>query len=733
MLRRTSILATAGLALTLTAPAALAQVARLDVFPERVEIRVGEETLVLAAAYDRRDNIVTVTYTWTSSDPGVVTVEGDPAVPGQARVVGVGPGAATVQVRAGGESRTVPVQVSGGAALGPSGEGRAEVLQIEPTQVDLLPTEERQLRAIFLKADGSLAAREAVNFQWLGAAVGAVDANGVVTAIRAGNGLVRVTSQSGLTRNVPVEIHATEWTFDRPVISLSPAQEDTVRVIVPSQGGRMVNPTLLTWQSTNPNAVVVSPVGVVTGISAGEAEILASGFGAQRRVPVRVHREVEFLDVLPSGDSVMVPLGGSVSFTALPLAEDETPVPEAPVIWRVRDSSVARYDAADSAVVGLRAGTTEVTVIGPGGLTKTWSVRVVPTGLVVSTGAFGMSPGQTRALEASYADSNGVPLAPARGVNWSSSNPNVAGVSADGTVRGVGYGRAEIVATTEWGNADTAIAFVQGEILLTSTRTGGGDIYAFDRRTPGQLSRITQDPGTDSHAAYAPNGARIAFASNRDGNLELYMMDADGQSQVRLTTTTTLESYPAWTPDGRRIVYQASAGTENQIWIMDADGSNQRQLTTGASNQWPAVSPDGSTIAFASTRDGQYEIYLMNIDGGNQRNFTSTPEVLEHHPLWADDSTLVFIREERSRRETTRRVMSLTLGGRLTPLTDATLPITEFGLSSDGAVLAVQIVTAGPTGAADRRVYLIPLDGSTPSEVPRENEVDQLVWPSFRP
>ncbi|MGD2136080.1 MAG: hypothetical protein PVF27_07970 [Gemmatimonadales bacterium] len=733
MPRPTSILGAVGLAWAVTAPGAWAQVARLDVLPESVEIQVGERTLVFAAAYDRRDNIVTVDYDWTSSNPNVAAVEVESQAPNEAWIVGASAGTANVQVRASGLSATVEVRVIGGAAVGPSGEGQAQVLQIDPTQVRLLPTEEIQLRAIFLKADGSLAAREPVTFQWLGAPVGAVDASGRVTAIRAGNGLVRVSSQSGLTRNVPVEIQSSEWTFERPVISLSPGEEDTIRVVVPSQQGRAVNPTLLSWQSTNPNAVVVSPVGVVTGISAGESQIVASGFGAQRRVPARVHPQVEFLDVLPPRDTVMVPLGAAVSFTAQPLAADETPVPEAPVIWEVADSSVATYDAADSAAVGQRAGTTELTVIGPSGLTKTWTLHVVPTGLVLNTGSFGMSPGRSRDLEASYADSNGVPLAPARDVNWSSSNTNVAQVGPDGGVTAESVGRAAIVASTEWGNADTAVVFVQGGILVTSTRTGDGDIYAFDPDALGQFHRITQDVGVERHPAYSYDGSRIAFTSNRDGNLELYVMDADGQNITRLTTTLAAESYPAWTPDGRHIVYQANAGEGDQIWIMDADGGNQRQLTVTGDNLWPTVSPDGSTIAFVSTRSGRYDVHLMNTDGGNQRNFTSSPETWEWHPSWLGDSTLAFVREERVGRAVSRVVTTMNFARETETLTDPNLLVSDFGISPDGTLLAIQVEGASPTGGASLRVYLIPLDGGTPSEVTRETETEQLVWPSFRP
>jgi Tol biopolymer transport system component len=719
-----------------------AQAARIEVFPAgTVELSVGQRVDALAAAYDQRDNVANVTYTWTSSDPNVVRVEADPALPGQATLIGTGAGTATVQVRAGGRSASMPVQVRGGAALGPSGSGQATVLQIEPTQVVLLPTEEAQLTTIFRKNDGSYAARESVTFQWLGSGAGNVDQDGRITAIAVGNGLVKATSQSGLTRNVPVTVQAAEWTFEQPVMSLSPGQEDTVSVIVPSQQGRRIDPTVLQFQSSNPNAVFVTPVGVVTGISAGEANIVATGFGSQRTLSVHVHREIEFMDVWPRSNDITVPLGGTATVWAMPLAADETAVPEAVVTWQLGDSSIVGYQASDSTVRGLRIGETSVTVVGPRGIPpKTWTVSVVPSGLKLDVGRFGMSRGERRTLHASYADSNGTPIAAANNVRWTSTNPSAAQVSSNGEVTAVAVGKTGIIASTEAGRADTTTVFVQGALLVTSRRAGSEDVYSVDPGDPAVLSRVTEDPASEMQPAYSPDGSRIAYTSDRDGNLEIYVADADGQGATRLTHTSptapfaTVESYPAWTPDGAQIVYQANSGTGAQVWIMNADGSNQRQLTSLGENQWPAVSPDGQTIAFVSTRDQRYDVYLMGIDGGNQRNATMAVDGWKWHPNWLDDSTLVFVREERNNREVTRRVVKMSLGGQVEPLiTDVNLNVADFSINHDGSVLAVQLDGAGPSGGMSHRVYLIPLGGGSATQVPAASDTDQLAWPSFRP
>jgi TolB protein len=71
-----------------------------------------------------------------------------------------------------------------------------------------------------------------------------------------------------------------------------------------------------------------------------------------------------------------------------------------------------------------------------------------------------------------------------------------------------------------------------------------------------------------------------------------------------------------------------------EIYVMNADGSNQTRLTNNpASDGWPCFSPDGTKIAFESLRDGDFEIYVMNADGSNQTRITNNP-AYNGHPSW---------------------------------------------------------------------------------------------------
>ena len=73
--------------------------------------------------------------------------------------------------------------------------------------------------------------------------------------------------------------------------------------------------------------------------------------------------------------------------------------------------------------------------------------------------------------------------------------------------------------------------------------------------------------------------AQIAFGSNRDGNGEIYVMDADGGNEQRLTNNRIFDWFPSWSPDGERIAFVSRRDGNAEIYVMDADGDNPRNLT----------------------------------------------------------------------------------------------------------------------------------------------------------
>jgi TolB protein len=126
-----------------------------------------------------------------------------------------------------------------------------------------------------------------------------------------------------------------------------------------------------------------------------------------------------------------------------------------------------------------------------------------------------------------------------------------------------------------------------------------------------KLLTRTQLDWKDGSPAWTPDGGRIAFYSERDGNAEIYVMNADGSGVTRLTNTSADEGYPAWSPDGRTISFDSDRTGNFDIFAMNADGSNVRPLTRHPARDVSATwSPDGSKIVFMSDREpGGFDAY----------------------------------------------------------------------------------------------------------------------------
>jgi TolB protein len=720
-------------------------VAQIEVLPPTVVIAAGQRQGVLATAYDSRGQVVaTVRFTWSSTNLAVARVEPDARDPAVATIVGVAPGVATIEARAGGQRGVVQVQVTAAGGAAPAAPGRpagavATQIKIEPNLVTLLPTEDYRLSVLFLQDDGSPAMPVPFNWISLSEQVATVGSDGTVVGISPGQSVIEARTASGLVARAVVQVVQAPIAFTEEILSLSPGQSDTVRVVVPSQNNRRVASRWFQWSSSNPAVVTVTPLGVATAVGPGEAEITAMGFGQMGRLKVRVHRQVEEITVSPppSSGPVTVPVNGTVQFTARALASDGTEVPEAPLRWMVGDTSVASFDPATRTLRGKKMGTTQLRLRGPGqGLEASWRVEVVPGGVAVTPKRLGLSRNQQRRLSASLVDDRGSSLGPAANVTWSSLDPAIARVDEGGNVTGLRWGRTRIVASTPWGRSDTVEVFVQGELLVTSTRYRSADLFAFDRGSPTEFNRITWDSlHSEAEAVFSPDGSRIAFVSDRDGNVELYVMNADGSDLRRLTDTPAVEGSPSWTADGKQIVYASNATGNFQIWIINADGTDPKQLTQEpGSNFQPAVSPDGRTIAFTSDRDGNYDIYLMSIDGSNQRNFTRS-QVVETTPVWFPDGGLAYIVQESTRGSISSRVMRANVAtGEVVAISPQGLAVADMDVSGDGNVMAMVVTTFERGGSVLQRLYLLRLDspGATPIEVPRASSTDRFSSPSFR-
>ena len=729
---------------------ALAQsVAEVQVAPPSVTIRVGERSGLLATAFDRIGNVIpTVRIIWSSNNLNIVKVDNN------GTVTGVASGVAIIEARAGTRRGQAAIQVVGAqppappaavvaaASDQPAGTGPAAALRLEPGVVYLLPSENTRVAPRALRDDGSPAAPVAVTWTSLRSDVASVDQNGNVVALAPGQGTIQATAPGGLTATAPVVVQQAEIAVrEGAALMLSPNQIDTLHVIVSSQNGRNVNPLVLQWSSSDQSVARISLAGVVTAVGPGKATLTVSGLLQSKSIEVAVHKVVEKLSVRPRlSAEVQVPLTGMTKFDAQALTADNAAVPEAPLRWSVTDSAIASFDAKTGMLTGRSIGKTQLTVRGPGsGLAVTWNVSVIAASLQFSEPRAGIGLNQRRLLRGNWTDDQGNNLGPASNLSWSSDNPQVAAVGEDGTVSGTGLGHAHVTATAPGGKTSTADVFVVGEIVVASSRAGTGkfQLYSAERSNLSQLTKLTRpaDTATANDPAFSPDGSRIAFVSQRDGNPEIYVMNADGTGVMRITNDPQSDGRPAFTADGQSLVFHSwrPAGKQ-QIWSVNLDGTGLTQLTKDSINFSPTVSFDGQTIAYVSLREKNYDIWLMGRDGSNQRRFTVSPQQREWEPHFLRDGTLAYLVERKEGNRTVQQVVRAELTtGAVTPLTGIDLAIASFAVSPAGDLVAL-VVNAEPQNRRNPayKVYIQPVSSGTPVPMPTAG-TEQMITPTFRP
>jgi len=192
------------------------------------------------------------------------------------------------------------------------------------------------------------------------------------------------------------------------------------------------------------------------------------------------------------------------------------------------------------------------------------------------------------------------------------------------------------------------------------------------------IKRLTNTPGYDAEATVSPNGKKIVFTSERDGDLDLYSMDVDGKNVKRLTDEVGYDGGAFYSPDNKMIVYRRSTLTTEaeitryksllaqhlivpttfEIWVMNADGTNKRQITSLAAGSFaPFFTPDGKRIIFCTNyfatdpRKRNFDLALINLDGTGLERITFN-ETFDGFPMFSPDGKkLVFASNRNAAKE----------------------------------------------------------------------------------
>jgi eukaryotic-like serine/threonine-protein kinase len=281
-----------------------------------------------------------------------------------------------------------------------------------------------------------------------------------------------------------------------------------------------------------------------------------------------------------------------------------------------------------------------------------------------------------------------------------------------------------------------------GQIAFASDRTGVPQIFMVNVDGTNEAQLTSVDHGA-CQPAWSPDGSRLVFISPclhridspRESytDTSLFMINADGTGLIQLTNTPGADLEPAWSPDGKRIAFTSTRDGNMQIYLFDVDSQSVIRLTqpdVNIENSQPAWSPDGRQIAYMAERVGTYQVWVMSDTGQDNAQLVRSGQSLwDYAPAWsADGKVIVFNERPRDNLLTRPWLMSVQYpdDASATRLNFQT-PIEDVEFSPDG----LWLVSEGRDNQGNRDIYFMTVSGGNRTRLTTDQAVD--FDPTWRP
>jgi uncharacterized protein YjdB len=508
-------------------------VASVVVTPATSNVVVGQSTQLSAQLRDGSGAIITGrAVAWTSTSTTVVTVSSN------GLVTAIAPGTATITATSEGRSGSATVNVAARPV---------SAVIVSPGQVTLFANQTVQLSALVTDDRGQVLPGKPVTFTSSSNQVATVSSSGLVTGISAGTATITATSEgatgTALVTITPDPVAVVE--VAPSTASINVGQSIQLSATPRNIAGNPLLGRTIVWSSGSPSLATVSSSGMVTGVAAGNAIIVATVDGKQGSAVITVRNvPVASVSVTPSTSAITA--GQTVTLAATTLDASGNTLVGRVIGWSTSDNAIATVSSS-GVVTGVSVGTATITASSEGqsGI-ATVTVGAVPVASVtVSPAQANLTVGQVVPLVATAQDASGQVLT-GRTVTWSSASPSVATVSATGNVTGVAAGSAVITATIDGVMGSATVNVSQVPVATVTVAPATANVVIGQNVTLGATTRdaagnvltgrvVTWASGATSVATVSATGVVTGVAP---GTVTI-TATSEGQSGTATITVTS--------------------------------------------------------------------------------------------------------------------------------------------------------------------------------------------------
>ena len=179
-------------------------------------------------------------------------------------------------------------------------------------------------------------------------------------------------------------------------------------------------------------------------------------------------------------------------------------------------------------------------------------------------------------------------------------------------------------------------------VAAASNANGRGAIQIFTR---GEPDTVVEGSGYFDHPTWSPDGTQLAYAHHpADGTWDIYVVDlATGEAEA-LIDGDAQDWYPSWSPDGDTIAFTSDRDGDNAVWTVDmSTGELDKLVDSAGEDAEPSFSPDGETIVFASDRElNTWQIFTVPASGGEDTRLIRS-DTVDRYPVYSPDGRYILV------------------------------------------------------------------------------------------